>query len=116
MAITPETLTFALSLLALGGALWKIFNTLSGMRDELRTEIRNVRESLERKDIMLEALQDRTNLTVNQLQEKINHSATRLRAEIKELAATVASIEGFLIKTSDYRERDYGSSRGTPRS
>ena len=113
MSVTGEGLTFVLSVVALGGGLWKIFSFISGMRDELRSEIRSVRESLEKKDILLESIHDKTAIGVVQLRERIEHSSNRLKAELKELTLRVNGLEGFLIKTTDYKERDYGSSQGT---
>lgn len=112
MTITGESMGIILGILALGGALWRIFSAVNTMSDELRMEIRNVRESLEKKDLLLEALHDKTTLGVNQLREKIDHNTTRLRAELKELSIKCTDIEGFLIKTTDYRSREYGSSQG----
>lgn len=113
MTLNGETMAITLGVVTLAGGLWKIFATLNGMRDELRFEIRNVRESLEKKDLILEALQDKTTLGVTQLREKIDHNTTRLRAELKELTCKFSDIEGFLIKTTEYRARDYGSSQGS---
>ena len=110
MKITGEMITFILFVMALAGALWKIFNFLSGMKDELKTDIWKVRESLEKKDQSLESLHDKTVLGVTQLREKIDHNTTRLRDEIKEIKMRLNDVEGFLIKSTDYKERDYGNS------
>ena len=113
MSITGEGLTFVLGLMAIAGGLWKIFNAITGMKNELRLEIRDVKDSLEKKDILLESIHDKTAIGVVQLKERIEHSSNRLKAELKELTMRVNGLEGFLIKTTDYKERDYGSSQGT---
>ena len=109
MTLSGESLAFILGLISLAGALWRIFSAIASMKDQLRTDIRDVRENLQMKDMTLENLQDKQALAFNGLKERIDHSIIRLKAENNELKIRVASIEGYLVKTTNFEVRNHDS-------
>lgn len=112
MTITGEFITIILGIVTLVGILLRAYDLMTKNHQELKGQIGQVRESLERKDLTLETLIDKQQLITNGLKERIDHHSIRLRAETKELEIRVRAIEGFLMKTTEFEARRENSQGG----
>lgn len=105
MTITGEFITIILGIITLVGILLRSYDLITKNHQELKGQIGQVRETLEKKDLTLETLIDKQQLITSGLKERIDHHTVRLRAENKELEIRVRGIEGFLMKTTDFTAR-----------
>ncbi|NDJ16791.1 hypothetical protein [Myxacorys almedinensis] len=99
MQIRTEAVIFAISFLSFCSmitmSVWKSAASVS-----------RIQHNLEKKDILLESLQDKLTLHFNGLKERFEHFAQRSRGEVQALEKRVQQMERFLQKSTNFDPRD----------
>jgi DNA repair ATPase RecN len=98
MTITAETISFVLSLLAIGGLVWRTATE----NERVKSSIKDVRDELRYTyDIQLEKLTariDRVEYDANHTRELLQHKSNRYEQEI-------ANLKAYLQKKFDFQTR-----------
>lgn len=100
-----EAVAATLGLLTAAITILTTFSKLQSVLSRLELRDLELREEIKRSQVQSENLTDRVELFVNGLKERIEHINTRLSGQNKEIASTVADIEAFLQKNTEYERR-----------
>lgn len=122
-SVGVSTIAFGLPVLT---ALWRAFNGLAAVKEQIHDDIQDVSHRLEMLESKLsgdllklahnlelqeteaENLSDRMDLGLNGLKEMMGHRTTRIAAELKDLQARVLAAEQYLAKTTSFEIRNRG--------
>lgn len=105
MNVPNEIIAFASFSVPILLWVWRASNAVARVQYNLESEIKEVNHKLDKKDLQLQALQDKAILAINGLSEKINHVSTRHKTELKDLDSRLDSLENFLAKESGFVRR-----------
>ncbi|WP_416671597.1 hypothetical protein [Egbenema bharatensis] len=105
MNVPNEVIAFASFSVPILLWVWKASNSVSRVQYNLESAINELNHKLDKKDLQLQALQDKAILAINGLSEKNNHLATRYKTDVKDLDSRLDQIENFLAKESGFIRR-----------